>query len=263
MAQHHDLMLQNVRRTIALDLTPISVRDDAPIVAHPAESRVGGPAFVSDTWPWPATPDGKPMLHVAQLNLAELPQPEGFPSDGLLQFFVANNGDYGMTWDNYPHNLASPNHRTVRYIPAADLTDSASNPRAEGSLTTQVDSITDGYFTVTGQLCNQFLTLEDAEAVAILENHGVDIYSEDLEEFFYERDHPTTVFGGGWASFTQNDPRDRPSEQMLLLQLDTHVSREHPVQMVWGDMGIANFFITREDLANLDFSNVLYTWDCG
>jgi len=32
---------------------------------------------------------------------------------------------------------------------------------------------------------------------------------------------------------------------------------------MWGDCGVGNFFINIEDLKNLDFSDVLYNWDCG
>ena len=35
------------------------------------------------------------------------------------------------------------------------------------------------------------------------------------------------------------------------------------VDIMWGDVGVANFFIRLEDLKNRDFSNVLYNWDCG
>ena len=33
-------------------------------------------------------------------------------------------------------------------------------------------------------------------------------------------------------------------------------------EVLWGDCGVANFFIKDEDLAKKDFSNILYSWDC-
>ncbi|MDE5859478.1 MAG: DUF1963 domain-containing protein, partial [Oscillospiraceae bacterium] len=33
--------------------------------------------------------------------------------------------------------------------------------------------------------------------------------------------------------------------------------------IMWGDMGVANFFISENDLKNLDFSKVAYNWDCS
>lgn len=34
------------------------------------------------------------------------------------------------------------------------------------------------------------------------------------------------------------------------------------IGLEWGDGGVCNFFINADDLANHDFSNVLYNWDC-
>jgi len=34
-------------------------------------------------------------------------------------------------------------------------------------------------------------------------------------------------------------------------------------EIMWGDSGVANFFINLEDLKKLNFQNVIYTWDCG
>jgi len=31
---------------------------------------------------------------------------------------------------------------------------------------------------------------------------------------------------------------------------------------MWGDAGVANFFINSADLINKDFSRVMYNWDC-
>lgn len=68
---------------------------------------------------------------------------------------------------------------------------------------------------------------------------------------------------GGYPHFTQNDPRscnkDQQSKTIMLMQIDSDLDND----IMWGDMGIANFFITPEDLAAENFDNVLYTWDCS
>jgi len=43
----------------------------------------------------------------------------------------------------------------------------------------------------------------------------------------------------------------------LLLQIDS--IGEH---ILWGDVGVGNFFITEDELKRKDFSKVLYNWDC-
>ena len=67
---------------------------------------------------------------------------------------------------------------------------------------------------------------------------------------------------GGYAYFTQTDPREIvPDEEWLLLfELQSSMREDQPAVM-WGDVGIGAFFIRPEDLRKRDFSKVLYTWD--
>ncbi len=64
----------------------------------------------------------------------------------------------------------------------------------------------------------------------------------------------------GYPTFTQTDPRFYSKNEnipdVLLFQLDS------VRDIMWGDCGVANFFITLEDLKKKDFSNVWYNWDC-
>jgi uncharacterized protein YwqG len=34
------------------------------------------------------------------------------------------------------------------------------------------------------------------------------------------------------------------------------------IDILWGDTGVGNFFIDESALRQLDFSKVLYNWDC-
>jgi len=67
-----------------------------------------------------------------------------------------------------------------------------------------------------------------------------------------------------YPAFTQSDPRQQlPTEDksyILLLQIDSE--NNNKIDIMWGDTGIANFFIKRSALEKLDFSDVLYNWDC-
>ena len=83
--------------------------------------------------------------------------------------------------------------------------------------------------------------------------------AEELEDLSFES-FPTNGHKiGGYAYFTQQDPRignDKFKDYILLLQIDTDD------QIMWGDSGVANFFIHPADLARKDFSKVMYNWDC-
>lgn len=88
-------------------------------------------------------------------------------------------------------------------------------------------------------------------------------YFEQFDDEVYD-EYTANAFGhkiGGYASFTQEDPRSysHQNHTILLLQIDS----DDDIDSMWGDVGIANFFIRPEDLKKKDFSNVLYNWDCS
>jgi len=62
---------------------------------------------------------------------------------------------------------------------------------------------------------------------------------------------------GGYPFFTQTDPRPAFADSIQLLQLDSDMP-----DVMWGDVGLAHWFISSEDLACRDFSNVTFAWDC-
>ena len=71
-----------------------------------------------------------------------------------------------------------------------------------------------------------------------------------------------------YPNFIQHDPRTNYSENqenyILLLQIDTcFTNDEDDFFICWEDGGVGNFFIKKSALEKLDFSEVLYHWDCG
>ena len=67
---------------------------------------------------------------------------------------------------------------------------------------------------------------------------------------------------GGYPDFAQYDPReDDDFHDTLLLQIESEWNEQYSV--MFGDAGVANFFINREDLAHCKFDDVLYNWDCS
>ena len=75
---------------------------------------------------------------------------------------------------------------------------------------------------------------------------------------------------GGFPLITRYDPRSpHDSRDFLLLQLDSDYSGDmgedgsfkFREKIMWGDAGVGHFFIDREALKLLDFSDVVYYWD--
>lgn len=70
----------------------------------------------------------------------------------------------------------------------------------------------------------------------------------------------------GYPNFTQDNPipHDESLKRFdtLLLCLDGCSSVGDNFNMMWGDCGIANFFINSKRLEQKNFSDIFYTWDC-
>lgn len=87
-------------------------------------SYLGGHPYWPEGSQWPNYRD-EPMSFVCQINFAEVPQLPGFPSEGLLQWFVGSDDVAGMTFDDtqgtqgfevrWITDLSAPSTRYVSY----------------------------------------------------------------------------------------------------------------------------------------------------
>jgi len=107
----------------------------------------------------------------------------------------------------------------------------------------------------------KFPSLKIEEEWPELEELNIDVFNI-LEKELTALTSGTQI--GGYGHFTQWDPRSDEylnDYNILLLQIDTDYGvNEHMI--MWGDEGIGNFFIQEDKLKQLDFSSVLYSWDC-
>ncbi len=79
--------------------------------------------------------------------------------------------------------------------------------------------------------------------------------SNEFDEFFKTEGHKI----GGYAYFTQSDPRDYDEKlrsDLPILQIDTDEN------IVIGDVGLIHFFLNKEDLKNKNFEKAYFQWDC-
>ena len=85
-----------------------------------------------------------------------------------------------------------------------------------------------------------------------------DILEEDkkIGEKLFDGGHKI----GGFPNFTQSDIREIGDYDILLLQIDSEGTEKN--EIMWGDCGIANFFIREKDLKELNFYKTIYNWDC-
>ena len=234
------------------------------IMAQPAratswwESKVGGFPYLPKDTAYPTAPDGRELVFLAQLNCADMPQLAPFPDRGILQFYIYDDDLYGMDFDDGEN----PDTFRVLFFPEP-LSD-------ESALQTQFPQRDDYDLLPHHPAVAYPLVFERTEEVApstdyrFWQTFGTGFFQQFGEQEWNLQD----AFGravrsqghkvGGYAYFTQDDPR-RPDDPMLLLfQLDT----DEGMDLMWGDMGVGHFFIREKDLIARDFSRVLYDWDC-
>lgn len=223
------------------------------------QSKFGGLPYLPKGDDYPRGDDGKPLFLLAQINFDEVPYLAGFPHSGILQFYIADDELYGVNFDN---PTQSQNFR-LRYFPAV-------LPREDYLVTDFSFLPACQHFPLSTSCSLQFQ--ENYEPVGISDYQFERIFEEQFFQQFGE--HEDAIFDeyaalcsagghkmGGYAYFTQTDPRTylRDGDHYwLLLQMDT----DDAIDLMWGDSGVGNFFIKEEDLRRLDFSKVLYNWDC-
>lgn len=239
------------------------------LVNGPADlyaSKLGGIPYLPPNYPYPHNAKGEPLKLLAQLNFAQMPRLDGFPVTGILQFYIHPNDDhYGADFD---HPTRQDNFRVIYHetilpnipapaIPAAVRGNVDSFPFAgEKRLQARLDSMP---VTITDFRFEPLFKPKLNELVQSALPDTVYAYEYAYEEKFPSGGHRL----GGYPYFTQADPREIKAWShytTLLLQIDSDNSAGFDV--MWGDVGVANFFITPEALQRKDFSGVLYNWDC-
>jgi len=225
------------------------------------QSKFGGRPYLPKNTEYPKDAQGNPLFLLAQINFGEIPYLEKFPTTGILQFYIADNDLLGMDLDNSTRQ----NKFRVMYFPNISkketdlITDFSFLPKPNKYMPIRKKSCSLKFVQKLAPLSTADYKFEQLFGANFFEEFGNkedDIWDEYSDKFA-SNGHKI----GGYPFFTQDDPRYRlakNSKYILLFQIDTDDS----VGVMWGDSGICNFFITERDLENLDFSRVLYNWDC-
>lgn len=253
------------------------------------DSKFGGIPYWDMKMDYPRAKDGSLLMLIAQINLDELNREGKNPGDklpkcGMLQFFIAMDDVFGMDFDNTTDSegrLAQENFRVVYHktidegaskeeIAALGMPDSASEDVDESPLW--------GEYGLTMELEETYIGMDDyrfeeyfhkaAKTVGweVAEGEsGYNSFSEEGRDALFEELEPSGHWMLGYPFFTQYDPREEYDEKkkytVQLFQMDSDYGDDDDY-ILWGDAGVANFFISEADLAKEDFRDVLYSWDC-
>ena len=258
----HNEMQTVLTKLAAHGLPAIQLTPHAAAAASASSSKFGGLAWWPQGMDYPHTAAGAPLCLLAQFNLAELPVLPLWPRQGLLQFFIANDEVYGFDFErSQAEKMAAPDGYRVVY-----------HPQIVADAALPVDELPplpmENLLPLSEEYAVRFRAADDLPAPS---DHGfeaiarsIDAIDETVIDSLYDMGLGTGSKLGGYAYFTQEDPRgyERPGEEwVLLFQMDTS-DEEDGVWIMWGDCGVGNFFIEPARLAAGDFSRVWYNWDC-
>ncbi len=247
------------------------------------DSKLGGVPYLPKTMEYPTVREGnlagKPLYLLAQLNFGELPNIPGFPDKGILQFYTGCDGDdvIGMDFEDmtsqnafrviYHENVITDTSALISEddMPEFDDEDNYMMPftgefllKSEGVRMCGVTTEDHRFEEVCISAYNK---LFGTNYTGVWGQGGLVENDEQIYNALYDVCGTSSTHIGGYPYFTQEDPRHETGGfDVLLFQLDSGGDGDD--EIMWGDCGVGNFFISEEDLKARDFSKVIYNWDC-
>jgi len=230
---------------IKIEATPIGKNENLTFT----QSKFSGKPYLPVGFDYPKDKKGNPMILLAQINFAETPQLENYPTDGILQFFISSTEWYDMN-----------DYKVLFHEEISD------------EYQTDFSFLTEKLYEESPVYCEHKLAFQKIIEYGGYEDFRFDMdfngkdyfdFQEELtKEQVEEMDNILDGTGhkiGGYAYFTQSDPRgyaENQKDEILLLQIDTDK------QIMFGDSGVGNFFINPKNLKEKDFEQAWFHWDC-
>ncbi len=279
--------LQNETRVPVLD---IELTDTKPSIF---ESKVGGVPYLPKDMEIPLDKNGKQMKLLAQINCKDLEPLEDYPHSGILQFWLTTE------WPWETDNFAVKYHRDIDDT----LTESDVIPRIaefiEGETGTfpvngeygmkfypgeetmgrddeRLEALFCQYYSeISGEI---MYTPEDEgdEAYGVYEDYRDDAYnfgtkiggypaSAQLVDYLSYRpqNYDRSLNWSKYRNYVSHIDMQSDDEEFVLFQLDSDYHNSKDYRVLWCDVGVAHFKITRRDLKAGNLENVSFYWDCS
>lgn len=254
-------------------------------------SKLGGIPYFPKDISYPVNKEGIPLGFLAQINLSDIfdnpelqiiaekdPYLKHFPKQGILSFYYDINDDLmGLIYPrNYQPDWEKRGYR-VLYFPEIITDETYLSRESYDQLTTLIAQekienygimpITDSYplqfsaketlLPLDIQIFSDPIKTALYDYIAAIEETG------DIDEFYDEfydllAEHNCGHALSGYPFFAQHDPREEADQQhILLLQIDSLDD------LMIGDCGSMQFFISEENLQQQNFNQTFYDWACG
>lgn len=262
------------------------------------DSHLGGVPYLPHEQEYPVGEDGQMLWLCAQINFTQMPVMDGFPQEGILQFFLSD-WHYDAGFGLYSDNPTDQRQWRVLYHPFID--ESVTEEACRMKMPALWEDDPELWRTPNRPLKMTFLPV-DKEGVGHTDHRFDQLFADELAHCLPSADAEAympyslcddipeekerlrkirkqiNIGGckiGGYPRYEQDDPRlysqeyGKPLEEWdtLLFQLDDDTFT-FPAGDI-GDMdfdlngGTLNFLIRSEDLKHRNFSQVLAYWACS
>ena len=269
-----NIVIEEIKKNNSRECINIIIEENNSL--NLTDSKFGGLPYISTDSDTPKDSNGNQLALLAQINCSELPENTLYPKEGLLQFWISRNDDFGL--DNKKDYC-------VKYI--KDIEDNITKESILNKYKLLNEENSDEYSPFNKKNTSFALKFEKGistitstdflfEDIALKTIHEL-FPDENIKDLYddLERDVFDTLFRafngvnhaiGAYPTFTQWDPRnpeDKDAYGVTLLQVESHWNNDpNNNEIMWGDSGVANFFINKEKLEHLNFEDVLFNWDC-
>ncbi len=268
-----------IKRKTAMTVYKVNILEDGnPTIFS---SKFGGVPYWDFAKTYPVSVTGRKMMLLAQINFSKAAlEDERLPKQGMLQFFIDSEDDlYGMDFDE----PAEQKKFRIVYHEAIDETVTQEQIMALEIpvATDETTEYTPVFREVEVELCKTetymgpgVYTFANIFCETVKEQTGEDVSEDDMfeyieengSEYLYDELDNSGHWILGYPYFTQEDPRgyreDGSNYNTLLFQMDSEM-RQRRDYVLWGDCGVANFFMDEAALKEKKFDKVMYNWDCG
>ncbi len=231
----------------------ISIEDGEPGIL---DDKIGGTPYLPVGEEYPKDSSGECMPLLLQVNLKNIDL-EGYPKKGILEIYTDKDLRYPC---EYAVRYFEDNLQYQESFPDIDLSNYIFNKSFKISLEKDFCHMPFTDYRFTDVICP---IINEVFGVETKNNADIDKLFEGFDwiDLFFENTRRIPITLGGYADFTQTDPRvySNPELEECLFKLDSEFDYD---TFSVGDSGIMFVLISKQNLENVEFDKAVVDWDC-
>ncbi len=257
------LLLERFKKETEKECYEVELLGENPDIK---DNKIGGIPYLPIGEEYPKDNNGNPMLLLLQVNFKDIDL-DGFPKDGILEIFVENElmdvydqekNSYCVKYykDNLEYQKDNiPVAHVEKYTSIVDKSYKISLKKTKGYMPYNDFRSEETIKKAANYIMNKELNIVNNNS------YEVDKLFGDTINMFYD---DTTICIGGYADFTQCDPREHGNslgdKTVCLFKLDSFYDLE---KIFLGDAGILFALISPDELNKKEFDKTYINWDCS